>query len=67
MPGEVAGHSQNFFFSNGQYIPDAFNNSQNAMKDCQTVFSRFLLTTIFVPAENIQHSGFPGHIPFSVL
>jgi hypothetical protein len=29
----------------------------------QTVFSRFLVTTTFVPAENTRDSEFPGHIP----
>jgi hypothetical protein len=31
----------------------------------QMVFSRFLATTTFVPAENTRHSEFPGHIPAS--
>jgi hypothetical protein len=55
-----------------------FNPSQNAIiwlqmhmhiihkslqKHSQTVFSRFLAATTFVPAKNTRHSEFPGHIP----
>jgi hypothetical protein len=32
-------------------------------KHCQMVFSRFMATTIVIPAENTRHSEFPGHIP----
>jgi hypothetical protein len=33
---------------------------KSLQKHCQTVFSRFLAATIFVPAENTRHSEFPA-------
>jgi hypothetical protein len=56
-------------------LPDAFNPSKNnskclkyaykallrsLQKHCQMVFSRFVSTTIFIPAENTLHSEKPG-------
>jgi hypothetical protein len=40
--------------------PNALN-MHDLQKYYQVVFSRFLATTTFVPAENTQHSEFPGH------
>jgi hypothetical protein len=40
---------------------------KSLQKHCQMVFSRFLAMTIFIPAENTQHSEFPGHIPAKPL
>jgi hypothetical protein len=43
--------------------PNALNHKtllKSLQKHCQMVFSRFLATTLFIPAE--KHSEFPGHI-----
>jgi hypothetical protein len=39
---------------------------KSLQKHCQTVFSRFLLITIFIPAENTRHSEKPGQNPVMV-
>jgi hypothetical protein len=36
---------------------------KSLQKHCQTVFSRFLSMTIFIPAENTRHSEKPGQNP----
>jgi hypothetical protein len=36
---------------------------KSLQKQCQTVFSRFLSMTIFIPAENTRHSEKPGQNP----
>jgi hypothetical protein len=44
--------------------PYNFNpNNKSLQKHCQTVFSRFLLMTIFFPVENTWHSENPGQNP----
>jgi hypothetical protein len=36
---------------------------KSLQKHCQTVFSKFLSRTIFIPAENTRHSEKPGQNP----
>jgi hypothetical protein len=40
--------------------------SKSLQKHCQTVFSRFLSMTIFIPAENTHHSEKPGQNPLAL-
>jgi hypothetical protein len=46
---------------------DCISNSKTLLKSlqkhCQTVFSRFLSMTIFIPAENTRQSEKPGQNP----